>query len=643
MAEEVKKHEFRAEVCKVLNILTNSLYTNRKVFLRELISNASDSLDKLRFRTNRGEHPTHDVPLEIRITIDKDAKTITIADTGIGMSEEELSENLGTIAKSGTEAFLQALSEAPEESEKSDASGIIGRFGVGFYSVFMVADNVRVISRPAYAEKGSPAHVWTSDGLGTFTIETITDENPVRGTSIVAHLKDNALEFLEKGVVLEAIKTHSGFIPFPIFVDGERVNTQPALWREPKTQVTEEQYNSFYTAFSFDSKPPFSVLHIAVDAPVQFSALLFIPDMKDDFYVIEHESWGLDLYSRRVLIQHNTQELLPDYFAFVKGVVDIEDLPLNISRETLQENVVLQKVRQVLEKQLMNKLESLAKDHPDQYEHFWSLHNRFFKLFYRHWDIPNKEKFIALMRVESSAVVDGKPVGLTNLDAYQERALSGQKTFWYVAAQSSEAAKFNPHMDMFKKKGIEVLYLLEPIDEIVFQGFDTYKEWNFRSVETATYDDLKDFPDVEETAKETPPLSNEDSDFLNRLLEHMKSVLGEKVKSVRLSNRLADSPAVLVSADGMTTSMEKIMKAVSNDRSMPIRDLEINKDHPLVRDMVRMFKAQPTDPVLQGMIENLYDTCLIMDGFILDPQQMGARIQQLLVQSASWYTEIRKL
>ncbi|MBQ7607889.1 MAG: molecular chaperone HtpG [Desulfovibrionaceae bacterium] len=646
MSEEVSKHEFKAEVCKLLNILTNSLYTNREIFLRELISNASDALDKLRFRINRGDKPiADDLPLEIRITLDKDKKTLIIQDTGLGMTKEELSENLGTVAKSGTEAFLNEIAASHKEGEeKTDASNIIGRFGIGFYSVFMVADSVTVSSRAAFSDPETPAYAWTSDGLGTYTIEKV-DDGPARGTKIIVHMKEDATEFLEKYRIDSIIKQHSAFVPFPVFVDNERANTQPALWREPKSSVTAEQYNSFYKAMTYDSKDPFDVQHIAVDVPVQFSALLFIPDETQDFFTTDNEMWGLDLYSRRVLIQKRNKDLLPEYLGFMKGVVDVEDLPLNISRETLQENVMLRKIQQVLVKQTLTKLEKLASDDKEKYEHFWRKHSRIFKLCFR--DYTNQERTCALMRFSSSAMPDAEAgkEALTSFDEYMSRAQEGQKNIWYVAAPNREAARVNPHMEIFRKKGIEVLYLLDPVDEFVIENIRKYKDWEFKAAEAASTDDLKTFPDKEDANKpEVSPLSNEDADFFNRLLEHIKTVLGEKVKKVVISKRLDDSPAVLVTPEGgMTSSMEKMMKVMQHDESMPVRDLEINQDHPLTRSMIRIFKANPTDPILQQMIENLFDACLLMDGYVGDPQQVATRTRMLLENSAAWYTEVKKL
>lgn len=658
MAEAGKKtRQFRAEVRKVLHILTNSLYTNREIFLRELISNASDALDKLRFRVNRGESPREpDLPLEIRISIDKDAKTLIIADTGLGMTAGELAENLGTIAKSGSEEFLAGLAaESRSGKEKSDgkdggaadgeaaaadAANIIGRFGVGFYSVFMVADRVEVTSRPAF-EKDAQAHVWISDGLGSYSVEPFDAEEPKRGTVVKAHLKDDAVEFLEKFRVESAIRKHSAFVPFPVFVDGERVNTQPALWREPKSSVTKEQYDDFYKALSYDAKAPLDVQHIAVDAPVQFNALLYIPDSGQDFFGADRDFWGLDLYARRVLIQHRNKELIPEYLAFLKGVVDTEDLPLNISRETLQENVLLRKINQVIVKQTLSHLEKMAKDDAEKYKRFWQLHGKIFKLGYH--DFPNRERVSALLRFNSSTLPDAD--ALTSLDEYMARAPEGQKTFWYVAAPNSEAARLNPHMELFRKKGIEVLYLFEPVDEFVMEGLGKYKEWDFKAAENAADDALASFADKEKPEKEAAaPLSEEDNTSFDKLLARMKEILGDKVTEVRVSHRLADSPAVLVSPDGgMSSSMEKLLKVMQKDDSLPVKVLEVNRDHPLLRNMLRMFKADGQDRILAEMTRSLFDASLLLDGYLKDPQALAARTNELLAEAAAWYTEVRKI
>ncbi|MDR3320767.1 MAG: molecular chaperone HtpG [Desulfovibrio sp.] len=633
--------EFRAEVCKILNILTHSLYTNREIFLRELVSNASDALDKLRFFSNRGGGLTApDTPLEIRVSIDKDKKLLTIADAGVGMTAEEMAENLGTIAKSGSEEFLVHFDNATPsgvEGDHTDAANIVGRFGIGFYSVFMVADKVEVISRPAFGSDPA-AHVWTSGGLGVYTIEPSGSDAPERGTVVKVYIKDDASEFLEKYRVESAIRNHSAFMPFPIFLDGERVNSEPALWLESKFSVKKEQYEAFYKALTYDTKAPLDVLHLSVDAPVQFNALLFIPDNAQDLFGMDRESWGVDLYARRVLIQRRNKDLIPEYLAFFKGVSDTEDLPLNISRETLQENVLLRKINQVIVKQALNHLEKTAKDDPEKYLNFWRLHGKIFKLGYH--DFPNRERVSALLRFNSSALEDGE--ALVSLDEYMARAPEGQKTFWYVSAPNREAVLLNPHTERFRKKGIEVLYLYEPVDEFVMEGLGKYREWDFKPAENVADDALSAFEDKKDQKKfaEVSELSDEDKGDFDKLLARMKEILGDKVKYVRVSRRLEDSPSVLVSSpDGaITSSMEKLIKVMQKDDSLSVKILEVNQAHPMLRGMLRIFKADPQDNLLTLMTQGLFDASLLLDGFVKDPQALASRMNSLLTETAAIYT-----
>lgn len=644
--EHATSHEFRAEVRKVLNIITHSLYTNREIFLRELISNASDALDKLRFQQNRGAAPATDLPLEIQIRLDKDAKTLTIADTGIGMTRDDLINNLGTIAKSGSEQFLAELAssekkENRENGEAPDAAGIIGRFGIGFYAVFMAADKVTVTSRPACSgQEGGAAHTWTSDGLGEFNVTEAGDDAPQRGTVIVAHIKDDAAEFLEKYRVESVIRKHSAFISFPILVDGERVNTTPALWREPKFSVSKEQYADFYKFLTHDQTAPLDALHFSVDAPVQFNALLFIPDAQYDFFGPGRDRWGLDLYARRVLIQRENKELTPEYLGFLKGVADTEDLPLNISRETLQENVVLRKIQQTIVKHALAHLEKLASADKEKYERFWRLHGKIFKLGYH--DFVNRERVAALMRFNSSQHEDAE--SLTSLDDYMSRGKTGQKTIWYVSAPSREAARLNPHLEVFRRKGLEVIYLYEPIDEFVMEGLRKYKDWDLKAVEHADDAALKDFADTDGEAPKTEPLAQEDLADFDALLGRMKEILGDKVKDVRVSRRLADSPACLAAPDGgMTSSMEKLLRVMSKDDSIPQKVLEVNRDHPILRAMLRIHKAQADDALLADLTEGLLDTSLLLDGYMKDPHALAARANKLMERAGGWYAELKRL
>lgn len=658
---KTKKHSFRAETQKVLSILTHSLYTNREIFLRELLSNASDALDKLRFLQSKGE-PIRDagLPLEIRISVNKDEGVLQIADTGLGMTEAELIDNLGTIAKSGSEQFLKDMeAEAPsgDNAAKTDdetgsgasegkgatqASEIIGRFGIGFYSVFMVAESVDVISRSALGDE--PPYLWSSTGSGSFTVKPLEEDEAAtftRGTVIRARLKDDAKEFLDKNRLESAIRRHSNFLPFSIYLEDEQVNTTSALWREPKFSITQQQYADFYSYLTYDDKAPLDVLHLSVDAPVQFNALIFIPDSQQDYFGEQREQWGLDLYVRRVLIERSNSELIPQYLAFLKGVVDTEDLPLNISRETLQENIVLRKISQTVIKQVFSHLEKMAETDKDKYERFWKLHGKYFKFAFN--DFTNRDRMAPLMRFSSShSDADGTASGLTSLDQYLARAKDGQNEIWYVAAPSPEAAKVNPHMERFRRKGIEVLYLLEPVDEFALESLGKYKDHAFKSVEQAESKDLEAFADLDETPA-AKALNDEEKDSFGKLLERMKTILGDRVTDIRVSDRLSGSPAVLVSPDGMSSSMEKLIRVMQKSDAVPQKTLEVNPDHPLMRALLKIHTDNAENSLLPELVDSLFDNVQLLDGYLGDPYLMADRALKLMDKAASWYVDLLKL
>lgn len=637
--QQSQSHEFRTEVRKLLHIITHSLYTNREIFLRELVSNASDAQDKLRFMQTRGM-AVRDADLEpaISISVDKESSTLTIADTGVGMTGEELADNLGTIARSGSERFLADLAAKNEDGKEEDAASIIGRFGVGFYAVFMVADKVEVISCPA--DTSGTAHVWTSDGLGTYTI-TPYDGEAKRGTTIRAHLREDAAEFLEPHRLQSIIRRHSNFLSCPIVVDGERVNTTPALWREPKSAITQEQYADFYKYLTFDTEAPLDTVHSAVDAPVQFTCLAFVPPHGRELFGMGRDNWGLDLYVRRVLIQRENKDLIPEYLSFLKGVVDTEDLPLNISRETLQENVVIRKIGQTVTKQVLSRLARLA-ENAETYATFWKEHGKVFKLGYN--DYANREKFIPLLRFNTSALDDAE--ALTSLDDYISRAREGQKDVWYLSAPTRDAARLNPHVEMFRRKGLEVLYLYEPIDEFLMETLGTYKDFAFKAVEHADPEVLDSFDsvDADKNPDVSTPLGDADNAAFDSLVAAMGEILGDKVQSVRVSRRLADSPACLATPDGaMTSSMEKLMRVLHKDESIPRKVMEVNRDHPILRNLLRIYKADAKDPMVETATLQLFESSLLLDGYLKDPHAMVSRMNKLLEQAGGWYADIRKL
>lgn len=622
-------HEFRAEIVKLLDIITHSIYTNKEIFLRELVSNASDALDKLRFETSKGTAVADpDTPLEIRITTDKDGGKLTIADTGCGMTRSELIDHLGTIAKSGTEAFMRSVAD-----NKDAASNLIGRFGVGFYSVFMVATKVVVTSR-SFLPDAAPAR-WISDGSGSFAVEDAPADTP-RGTTIEIELREDCKEYADPERVKDVLRKHSNFISFPILVDGEKTNTIPALWRESKFSVTPEQYKEFYQFLTYDNDDPLATVHISVDAPVQFTALLFIPSkglgpmaFRD---ALHH---GLDLYVRRVLISKDVKELIPEYLGFVRGVVDTEDLPLNLSRETLQENLVLRKIQTVIVKQILDKLKKLALEDPDKYAAFFKEHGQALKLGYG--DFANREAFADLMRFDSSAVEP--EANFTSLAAYVDRAKEGQKSIYYLSGPSRAALDLNPHLEIFRAKGLEVLYLYEPVDEFIMDTIGTYKDLKLKSAELADHTELDAF-EGQAPKTETPELSKEDEGSIDDFLKKIKELLGDRITDVRLSTRLTQSPSCLVSPDDhMTSSMQKIMRLVSKDTSIPKKTLEINRDHALIRNLLSIYRRDNADPFMAKAVEQLYDSALLLDGYLSDPHQMVARINDLLADASALHAK----
>ncbi|MEW5773632.1 MAG: molecular chaperone HtpG [Thermodesulfobacteriota bacterium] len=641
MAAHAATHEFKAEISQLLEIITHSIYTNREIFLRELVSNASDALEKLRFLQSSGEAVADpDLAPAIAVDVDKDAKTITLSDTGLGMTRDELVANIGTIAHSGSAEFMARLAAQKQEGDKNggaaQADALIGRFGVGFYSVFMVAKEVAVATRSWQA--GEEAVLWTSDGTGSYTIAPAEEPLP-RGARITIRLKDDAAEFADPERLREIIRRHSNFLAFPISVAGERVNTTPALWREPKFSITDEQYDEFYSFLTYDSQKPLDRLHLAVDAPVQFTGLVFAPDQDTDTLGLAAEQYGLDLYVRRVLISRSLKDLIPQYLGFLRGLVDAEDLPLNISRETLQENLLIAKIRSTLTKQVLNRLKALAEEDPGRYATFWGRHQRMFKLGYT--DFANRDAFAELLRFNSSAHEDAK--GLTSLAEYAGRMKDGQKAIYAISGPSREAVRLSARLEIFRRKGVEVLYLFDPIDEFILDTLRTYKEHKLAPAEQADIAELEALPDVEE-ARKAEELTADQKTALDGLVAAFKAALGERVADVRASRRLSDSPVCLVSPEGaMSSGMEKVMKVITKDTTPPRLVLEVNPDHAITRNLLKVYGADPADPFLALSIENLYDAALLLDGYLADPHALTSRTTKLLDQAAAWYAEIKKL
>ena len=615
--EQVETREFQAETRKVLDIVINSLYTERDIFVRELVSNAADALEKYRHisLTEKPEFDAH-VPLEITIDCDDKKHILTIADTGIGMTREELETNLGTIAHSGSGNFLEELAEAA----KKDVN-LIGQFGVGFYSVFMVAKKVRVQTR---SWDGSEGHEWESDGGGSYTIRPCDGLH--RGTRIIIELKDDAHEYANKFTIERIIKQYSTFVPFPVKVEGKTVNTVQAIWTRSKSEITDEEYTEFYKFIANGVDEPLFRLHFSADAPLAINALLYVPQENYETLGMGRMQPGVNLYCQRVLIDQHSENILPEWLRFLKGVVDSEDLPLNISRQSLQDNALVAKIRKVITKRFIKFLAEKATSDPEKYEKFWKTFGIFIKEGVT-TDFEFQKDLGKLLRFESSAT---KPGELTSLDAYIERMQEGQDAIYFINGPSRAALENGPYTEMFKQRGIEIIYTLEPIDDFVLNHLGEYEGKKLVSADRA---DLR-LPEPED--KESEPAAEQgeklDDKTTRELCEFFKKTLGDRIKEVKASDRLVDSPAMIVNVDGyMTSSMERIMQAQGGELTMAgKKELEINPASPLMKKLAAVKEEKPelaADIALQ-----IYDNAMIQAGLLVDSQEMVSRNYRILEQ-----------
>lgn len=621
--------EFKAEIKKLLDILVNSLYTSKEIFIRELISNASDALEKIRFISLKSEdYEDKNLPLEIRISIDKEAKKIIFSDTGIGLTLDEAIANLGSIAKSGTEEFLKLIAE-----NKSEANNIIGRFGIGFYSAFMVAKEITVKSK-SY-KPGTKPIIWKSDGSGFYEAYEI-DENLSRGTKIEIMLKDDANEFLDKHIIENAIKKHSNFISYPIYLENEKINAIEAIWRKPKSQISKEEYFEFYKFLTYDYEDPADVIHISIDAPIQYYALLFIPKKSLDFPFLSKENYGLDLYVRKVLIQHKSKDLIPEYLGFIQGVVDSEDLPLNISRETLQENIIFNKIARSIESHIINHLVKKAETSPDEYKEIWKAHGKILKFGYS--KVADKDKFKQLLRFNASSC--SNETELISLDEYVSNLKKDQKSVYFLSGPGRKALENDPRLEIFKRKGINVLFLYDPVDEFILTSLGKFKEYEFKSIDQADLSQIENMEDSSDIKKDIEELSEQDRLHLSSLIDKIKSILGDKVKDVRISKRLSDSPACLVNPDDSISSyMQKIINIATNETNIPKKILEINPDHKITRALIKIFKLNSNDEMIKKAAEYLFETSLLLDGYLKDPYELVAKCNYFLETASLLYSE----
>jgi molecular chaperone HtpG len=620
MSEKVKQEEsfeFQAEIKKLLNILSHSLYTHKEVFLRELISNASDALTKMRFFSlSDQEYEGKDLPLEINIDIDEKNKTLTIRDTGIGMTKDEIIKNIGTIAKSGSLEFIANLSE----QAKKDSS-IIGQFGVGFYSVFMVADEVKV--RTKSYRKDEPAFEWRSDGTGKYFLHSI--EKETRGTEIVVHLKDEEKEYTEKSRIQSIIKKYSNFVSFPIMVCGERANQITAIWKEPKKDIKEEQYNEFYKFISNTEESPLFRLHTSAEAPIQFYSILYCPSTNYEIYGFKKLDHGIQLYSNKILIQPDCKTLLPEYMRFIRGVVDSADIPLNISRETFQDNRIIHKMKSILVKQLLTLMQNLARDEKEKYETFWRQFGRILKEGV-HLDFENRDTLAQLMRFNSSTCSDSQ--GLVSLKEYVDRMKPDQKEIYYITAVNRETMEKSPYLEIFHKKGIEVLYLTDPHDEFLLSGLIEFEKKPIRSADQANLDLLKD---TDKTIVDTSEEPQNYEEIFKHLLKTMRVTLADKVLDVRESQRLSESPCCLVNPDGVpSVHVQKLIQMVDKEYKASKKIMEINRKNRMIQNLARMNENPSYQSLIEKIVHQLFENALMQDGIVFDPLAMVPRLNDLM-------------
>ena len=606
---KTETHHFQAEIQQLLDIVIHSLYTDKEIFVRELISNGVDACEKLRFNQASGQALFQsEVTPSITVTTDDKAGTFTLTDTGIGMTHGDLVENLGTIAHSGTKAFLKQLAT----DKKPDVS-LIGQFGVGFYSAFMVAKRVTVFSRSFQPDE--PGWQWTSEGGGGYELSPAQDLP--RGTRITLDLKDDAKEFAQGAAIERIIQRYSSFVPFPIELNGKRLNTVQAIWARNKSEIKEEEYNEFYAFVGHDHEKPLYRLHFSADAPLAIQSLLFVTKRNFESLGLGRVESEVNLYCRKVLIQAKAKGLFPEWLRFLKGVVDSEDLPLNISRETMQDTALMQKLNKVLTGRFLKMLEEQGEKEPETYSGFYTEYQRFLKEGVV-TDFTHKDALGRLLRFESSALEKGK---LTSLADYVRRMAPDQKEIYGLLAPNRAAAESSPYYEVFRERKLEVLFLYDPWDEFVLEHLRAFEDKPLQLAEKAELQ-------LSETKKDGA-LSE---DAAKALAQWLKDTFADKVGAVRVSHRLVESPAVVVDSDKMmTASMRRIMRAMKQDAEPngPAKhDLEINPAHPIV---ARLDAMRQKDAALAGTVaEQLLDNARVAAGVLEDPRAMVSRLNQLL-------------
>ncbi len=632
---EKKVHHFEADVSRVLRLVINSLYSNKEIFLRELVSNASDALDKLRFESlTRPELKEGEAELAVRIETDAANKTLTISDNGIGMSAEELAANLGRVAHSGTQQFLQTISE---QGDKKDLS-LIGQFGVGFYSAYLVANEVQVVSRAAGSKE---AHRWSSTGEDSFTIEPASRVE--QGTDIILHLKDDCIDYLDEHRIRHLIKRYADYVEYPVElrvtkVSGEgdaqkteqsweRINEAGAMWTKPASEISDEQYEEFYRHLTHDWEAPLAKEHFSVEGTQQFVGLLFIPKKPPFDLFMPEADHGVRLYVKRVFIMDDCEELLPKWLRFVRGVVDSEDLPLNVSREMLQDSRVVRTIRKQVVKRALSMIEKLSKG--DDYATFWKAYGSVLKEGL-HFEPEHKDKLAKLVRYESST-----QDGLVSLEEYISRMPVGQDAIYYIQGATRSIVENSPHLEGLKAKGYEVLFMTDAVDQWAIEGL---REFDGKKLVSVMDADLKLGKDDDSGDEETD--SDATSTDLHALTTKFREVLQDHISEVRLSDRLTDSPVCLVMpAGGLPPYLERLMRLQNEGLPKQKRILELNPKHELIQSLSKLLESNAESEDLKAWVEVLYDQALLIEGSpIEEPAKFAKRLTALLSEVTSQRT-----
>ena len=639
-----EKKEFKTEVQQLLNLVIHSLYSNKDIFLRELISNGSDAIDRLSFEALSNKELIKDDPeFRIKLFVDNEAKTLRIEDNGIGMTRDELEKNIGTIAHSGTRRFMEELKKGKAKANPE----LIGQFGVGFYSAFMVADNVILKTRPA---TGNESWTWESSGDGTYEISEGGRDK--RGTEITLHLNESSRDYIVEFRLRQIIKKYSDFVEYPVVMDiirdetpmddegkpkegaekqttvtEETLNSMKAIWMRPKSEVKKEEYNEFYKHVSHDYTDPLKTIHYSAEGKIEFKALLYLPAKAPfDMFQQEGTKHGIHLYVKRIFIMDNCEALLPRYLRFAKGVVESNDLPLNVSREILQEDVIIKKIEKSVTTKILSELKSMMKKSEEDYLNFYREFGKVLKEGIE-VDPTNKDKIKDLLLFESSRTEPGRYVSLKE---YTERMALDQKEIYYITGTSRSAVENSPHLEVFKKKEIEVLFMTEPVDEFILSSFGEYDEKSLKSIAQGDID-----LGTEEENKIADEQKKEASGKYKKLIKKVQDSLKDEVKEVRLSDRLTDSASCLVTDDGdMNPQMERIFAAMNQQVPETKRILELNPDHPVIETMNDLFAADKKNPKLADYSELLYDQALLTEGIaIKDPARFARLVTGLMVQA----------